>query len=70
MRTQKLIEHCKFETPELVTALAEYQKILREFRSQLPRYYGWLLAERGRLASRESHSAAVGNWIETNRQTR
>ncbi|HUK49121.1 MAG TPA: hypothetical protein VLW06_16075 [Terriglobales bacterium] len=70
MRTRKLIEHCKFETPELVTALAEYQILLRHFRSQLPRYYGWLLAERARLANRESHSAAVGNWLETNRQTR
>jgi hypothetical protein len=56
--------------PELMAAIAEYQRLLREFKSNLPRFQGWLLAQRAHLARRGSHSAAFESWIETNWQTR
>lgn len=68
--TRSLIENYKFNTPELAKALSDYQDLLRKFKSQLPRFQGWLLAERARLSTRRSHSAAVENWVETHRQTR
>ncbi|HZR64519.1 MAG TPA: hypothetical protein VFA85_05180 [Terriglobales bacterium] len=71
MRTGKLLtayhvrDHCA-----LPAAFDEYQRLLRQFRSKLPQFQGWLLTERARLANRRSHSAAVESWIQTNRQTR
>lgn len=69
-KTRKVLKPGNTARPELAPALAEYQHLLREFKSNLPRFQGWLLAERARLGNRSSHSAAVDSWMETNRQTR
>lgn len=69
-QAQKILQNGNIGAPEVAAALAEYQHLLREFKSNLPRFQGWLLAERARLARRGSHSAAVESWVETNRQTR
>lgn len=69
-QAQKILQNGNIRVPEVAAALAEYQSLLREFKSNLPRFQGWLLAERARLAGRGSHAAAVENWVETNRQTR
>jgi hypothetical protein len=69
-QAQKILQNGNIRTPEVAAALAEYQHLLGEFKSNLPRFQGWLLAERARLARRSSHSAAVESWVETNRQTR
>ena len=69
-QAQKVLQIGNTTVPEVAAALAEYQHLLREFKSNLPRFQGWLLAERARLARRGSHSAAVESWAETNRQTR
>lgn len=70
-RTGELLRaHQPFEELKTSAAFAEYQRLLREFKSRLPQLQGWLLTERARLASRRSHSAAVQGWIETHRQTR
>lgn len=69
-RAQKVLQPGNVAGPELAAALAAYQHLLREFKSNLPRFQGWLLAERARLARRGSHAAAVERWVETNRQTR
>jgi hypothetical protein len=55
---------------EVAEALHEYRRLLKEFRANLPRIQGWLLAERAKLASRRSHCAAVESWLRTGRQTR
>lgn len=70
VKTRKVLKPCNTAGAELAPALAEYQRLLREFKSNLPRFQGWLLAERARLGSLSSHSAAVDSWMETNRQTR
>jgi hypothetical protein len=57
-------------SPDVVISLAEYRRLLRIFKANLARIYGWLLTERARLVSRRSHSSAVENWARTNRQTR
>jgi hypothetical protein len=57
-------------SPDVVISLAEYRRLLRIFKANLARIYGWLLTERARLVSRSSHSSAVENWARTNRQTR
>lgn len=69
-QAQKILQNGTIRAPEVAAALAEYQHLLREFKSNLPRFQGWLLAERARLARRGSHSAAVESWVETDRQTR
>ena len=69
-QAQKILQNGNIRVPEVAAALAEYQHLLGEFKSNLPRFQGWLLAERARLASRRSHSAAVESWSQTNRQTR
>lgn len=69
-RTQKILRAGNTTLPEAAAALAEYQQLLREFKSNLPRFQGWLLAERARLAMRGSHSTAVESWVKTDRQTR
>lgn len=68
-QVQKVIQTANTVGPEQAPALAEYQYLLREFKSNLPRFQGWLLAERARLARRGSHSTAVESWVETNLQT-
>lgn len=57
-------------SPDVVISLAEYRRLLRLFKANLARIYGWLLTERARLVSRSSHSSAVENWARTDRQTR
>ena len=69
-QAQKLLQNGNIRAPEVASVVAEYQHLLREFKSNLPRFQGWLLAERARLARRSSHSAAVVSWAETNQQTR
>ena len=69
-RTREVLSPGNISVPEIAAALAEYQRLLHEFKLNLPRFQGWLLAERARLANRGSHSAAVESWVETNRQTR
>ena len=51
-------------------AFTEYQTLLRKFRSRLPHYKELLLIERARVLARQSHSDALGDWAEINRQTR
>ncbi|HKW15929.1 MAG TPA: hypothetical protein VJO35_00325 [Terriglobales bacterium] len=51
-------------------ALLEYQRLLKDFKAELPHIRGWLLAERARLVSRRSHSTAVESWLRATRQTR
>jgi hypothetical protein len=68
--TRTLLESSSPKGQEFATALAGYQLLLRQFKAELPRLHGWLLAERGRLAGRRSHSSGVENWLESNRQTR
>jgi hypothetical protein len=55
---------------EFAAALSHYKCLLNQFKAELPRVQGWLLAERARLASKRSHSEAVGNWARTTRQIR
>ncbi|HEX3741839.1 MAG TPA: hypothetical protein VHV29_19225 [Terriglobales bacterium] len=69
-RTQKVLQAGTIALPEVAAALIEYQQLLREFKSNLPRFQGWLLAERARLAMRGAHSTAVESWVKTDRQTR
>lgn len=54
----------------LADALSEYRTVLEELKHHLPRFNGWLLAERARLRAQCSHTTAVHGWIETNRKTR
>ncbi|HEY7353646.1 MAG TPA: hypothetical protein VH596_12845 [Terriglobales bacterium] len=68
--TRKLIECFASGYPEFAVTLAEYQLLLRHFKSELPRLHGWMLTERARLASRQSHSSGVEIWLETNIRTR
>ena len=69
-RTRKFLQASDISLPEISAALAEYQQLLREFKSNLPRFQGWLLSQRARLAMRGAHSNAVENWVKTDRQTR
>jgi hypothetical protein len=55
---------------EFAAALSNYRHLLKQFKAELPRIHGWLLAERERLRSKRSHSEAVENWVRTTRQTR
>jgi hypothetical protein len=56
--------------PQTLAALSEYQALLREFKSRLPYFHELLLIERARVLARQSHSDALGDWAEINRQTR
>ncbi len=68
-RTQRVLATGNTTLPEVAAAVTEYQQLLREFKSNLPRFQGWLLAERARLAMRGAHSTLVESWAKTNRQT-
>jgi hypothetical protein len=70
-RMRKLLEPSRpHACPELIVTLSEYQQILRQFKLNLPRLRGWLLAERERLARRRSHSSSVESWIRASQQIR
>ena len=69
-RMRKLLESSAIDQPQLAASLSNYQVLLKQFKSELPRIRGWLLAERARLASRQTHSVGVENWLEMTRQTR
>jgi hypothetical protein len=56
--------------PPLEEAVERYRSALRQFKLLLPKLQGWLLTERSRLGSRQAHSASVGSWMKSNRQTR
>lgn len=51
--------------PPLSKVVAEYRAALGELKPHLPRFEGWLLAERARLGERREHAMAVSNWAET-----
>lgn len=71
VRTQTVLAPVKFEDlPEIRAVFPEYRQLLQQFKNEMPRFRGWLLAERVRLINRRTHSAKVGGWIMTNRQTR
>jgi len=71
MQARALLERVlRDPTPALAHAVTEYRAALAELKSHLPRFEGWLLAERGRLAVRRSHAVSVTSWIEANGQTR
>jgi hypothetical protein len=53
----------------MARALSHYKSLLRQFKEDLPRLHGWLLAERARLATRRSHSASVESWVRASRET-
>lgn len=55
---------------EIARALSHYKHLLGQFKANLPRMQGWLLAERARLAARRSHSASVESWVRATQQTR
>ncbi|HZQ17379.1 MAG TPA: hypothetical protein VFA90_01560 [Terriglobales bacterium] len=55
---------------EIARALSHYKRLLWQFKVNLPRIQGWLLAERARLAARRSHSASVESWVRATQQTR
>ena len=57
-------------SPEIAPALSHYKSLLSQFKEDLPRIQGWLLAERARLATRRSHAASVERWVRAAQQTR
>lgn len=57
-------------SPEIVPTLSHYKSLLSQFKEDMPRIHGWLLAERARLATRRSHSASVERWVRAAQQTR
>ena len=58
------------DSAALVAARSEYRAALQEWREQLPRLHGWLLAEKTRLEARRAHEGGVRAWFRAQRQTR
>jgi len=56
--------------PALADARSRYHSVLEQLKPHLPRFEGWLLAERGRLDARRGHASSVHRWVEANRRTR
>jgi hypothetical protein len=57
-------------SPALADARSQYVSVLEQLRPHLPRFEGWLLAERGRLDARCGHASSVHRWAEANRRIR
>ena|SRR5947207_15034539 len=57
-------------SPALADARSQYVSVLEQLRPHLPRFEGWLLAERGRLDDRQAHTTSVEHWMECQHQTR
>jgi hypothetical protein len=58
------------DSAALGAARSEYRTALGEWREQLPRLHGWLLAEKTRLEARRAHETGVRAWFGAQRQTR
>jgi glyceraldehyde-3-phosphate dehydrogenase/erythrose-4-phosphate dehydrogenase len=70
-KIREVLPHAESDnSTEVAAALKEYKYLLQQFRADLPRIQGWLLAERARLAGRRSHSTTVESWMRATRQTR
>ncbi len=54
---------------QFTAALKEYHAALREWRSELPKIHGWLLAEKARLETRRMHTALVTAWLRSQEHT-
>jgi hypothetical protein len=71
MRARVTVARIPRDPPAEVSQIfAQYQSALEQLKPHLPRFEGWLLAERARLENRQSHASAASNWAETQAKTR